>query len=248
MSHIKALFAQRLGEIHPEILHDLTPIEFRAIQQAEVYWELESQDAVTLVTELGHACKSVAPLVFVGHPITIGTNQNCPVIRIPLPSDIQLVIYAKEYTRVRFELKFKGLVRQLANRSDHPTDRSVFQDLLAMRSAASKRMRQVWRGVAPIMRDSRTSPGRLSDFLELINRADLGGEKELIVSLLGNLRGLTNSGISLANIKALVRIGVLQDRVSLMHGGSKRYPLMQQWSRMFDELGAATSYNPAAFV
>ena len=177
MGHIMALFQERIGEIHPEILHDVTPIVFRAIQQAEVYWELESEDAITVVTALGRSCTSSAAHIFKTFPVTVGIAQNCPSIRIPLNSDVHLVIYAKESRRVRFEVKFSGPIRQLADRSKHSTDRTPYQDLLALRSDASNRMQRVWRALSLTLRDSNPSPGKLSDFLELLNRADLGGEK-----------------------------------------------------------------------
>lgn len=230
LDHIQRLVAERVAQLSPEIFQLRSSIEFQAVQQTEVYWELEGRDAVTAVSELRNAVQRSAGTF----RATCGLDHDAVQVRLPLTVDIELSIYAKTFERVRFEVRYRRPIRQLASRCG-ASGGNVLGDLGAVRSDAASRVAGVWRAIAPAFHAAEKA-GDLFDFIDKLRRADLGEETRLLISLLGNNRGLTECSVPLATIKTLVRLGVLDPRVSLRHGGPKRYPLAVKWSLMFDIL------------
>ncbi|RUV23654.1 hypothetical protein [Mesorhizobium sp. M7A.F.Ca.MR.245.00.0.0] len=233
LAHVRALFENEIAELSPDVFQNASPIRFEAVQQAEVYWELSSDDAISAVATLRSALMTTASEVRATFPLSCGMVRDACYVTLEVTKGIFVTIYAKAHDRLRFEVKYTRPIRQIADRAG-ATNGNAANDLLALRSDAADRMLRLWIAIAPLLGDE-SGPGDLFDFIRLFAHANPREEHRMLISLLGNNRSVTDSGISPATIKSLIRVGVLGPRASVRHGGVKRYPLARRWSLLFDQ-------------
>lgn len=234
LTQIRNLFEARLRELHSDDIDSVSNIQFEAVQQAEVYWELEAADALTDLAALRNAVLAIAPASRTSYCYTVGFDKDAPFIKIALTENIELEVYAKERKIVRFEVKYKAPIRQIAGRIDASSS-SPLSDLLVLRHDARRRIQIIWKEIATMISDVRGA-GDLFDFIERLRRAKIGEDGSNLISILGNNRRITDAAVGAATLKALVREGILEPKSSVRHGGAKCYPLSRPWSAMFDQL------------
>lgn len=97
-----------------------TPFYPWSLQEVEVYWELDCENAVSRVEALqpflkGAASSSEAKFY------SFGTGRNSPSLSLALSSGAKLTIYAKTDRRIRFETRFDVSKNSQLLRRPHPT-------------------------------------------------------------------------------------------------------------------------------
>jgi hypothetical protein len=191
----------------------LAPMEEWSVHHAEIYWEY----AVSNATAFVHGLRGyLLPLFHDGETILyrasdlIGNDgfprlsvyYNCPSLRVNLGcEDVDLVVYAKEYDRVRFEIRYGSKVRAKTTRT--PQSRFDGQALSGVPQLlnlailnARKRLRKVMDRLPELDYSERCTFHHLIDFLYNLAEAchetsDVRGSTKRILSQL-----VSNGGIS----------------------------------------------------
>lgn len=261
-AHWRAVMNTYFDHVQEALGTTFAPAHFNArlmsfsmnVKQAEIYWELASVDAVSVVADLCNAFKTASgdtrvSQVFQSRPamasstINLGGDRNARWLKLPLTEEIDLKVYAKMLDRIRVELTYHGGIRRHAQRAcgSHIATRcnsAVVETLLSLRGAASIRLTQAWDAIMALYRPFEGT-GEICDFMCRLNSAVEEDNRRLMLSLLANHRGVTAtdaSGVaSPAVCRALERKGVLQ-RIRPCNRAPARYALAPRYSEMFDRL------------
>jgi hypothetical protein len=260
-AHWRAVMNANFDHLREALTSSLAPARFAQlvsldmrVKQAEAYWELASADAVSVVEGLCNAFKAAAgdtrisQIVQSRPPMARPTidfdgDRNARWLKLPLTEEVDLKVYAKTVDRVRVELTYHGGIRRHAQRAGGRRvatgcNSDVVETLLSLRDGASNRLTNVWDTVMTLYRPHEGT-GEICDFMRRLNRAVEEGNRQLMLSLLANHRGVTVTDAtgfaSLAVCRALESEGILQ-RVHPRNRAPARYALAPRYSEMFDRL------------
>jgi hypothetical protein len=212
-------------------------LQLGTVQQAEVYWEGTCADAVSYVLSLGDGISAVAgQMVLRRHfadarQIEIGHNENGVSLVVnlkPSSGDVQLCIYAKSATRVRFEVRYLKDVRGTV--AAHRTGQLDIHQLLnfARQDASSRMIR--FNNALSHLAAAAFDRSDLVELLEAIYSAvnhDRAAALALMSPLfnVGAVSETDTGGIAPRGVMDRLSASGVVSRVRVRHGGTRRYAL-----------------------
>jgi len=213
----------------------LLRFEWAGISDVEVYWDLETADAVAWARSFQIAGMTSHHAAIENHALPqCGGQANVRWLSLSLPNGVKVKAYAKTDQRVRFEVSFSKRVSQEANRHANG-DRTFVEKLLALTRSAEPRMARAFK---PIMERMAPHPpaAELVDFLLRINSAVPEVARAQLLRLLINHRALVPSPqIPISVCEALCRTGVLR-RSRVAHRDSPQFDIAPEYGALVQEL------------
>jgi hypothetical protein len=209
--------------------------DWAGISDAEVYWDLETADAVAWARSFQIAGMTSHHAAVENHALPqCGGQANVRWLSLSLPNGVKVKAYAKTDRRVRFEVSFSKRVGQEANRHANG-DRTFVGKLLALTQSAEPRMA---RAFEPIIERMAPHPpaAELVDFLLRINSAVPDVARAQLLRLLINHRALVPSPqIPISVCEALCRTGILR-RSRVAHRDSPQFDIAPEYGALVQEL------------
>ncbi|MCA0317357.1 MAG: hypothetical protein LCH88_04730 [Proteobacteria bacterium] len=208
---IEALLRQRFSA---DGLATVRRLDYVGTTAAEVYWELETADAVSWATafrDVALAAHHQAEARSERAPSQSG-RMNSRWIVITLPAGISIKVYAKTDRRVRFEVTFaQGRVGQHARRAGARSS-NAYERLSSLCDEGAERLARAYQEIAPEI-GVRPQLADLCEFLSRFNGAVPDENRALLLRLLLNHRSVAvHSQVPLSVCRALVRVGILRRR------------------------------------
>lgn len=232
------------------------PLDEWSVPHAEIYQEYSVSNAIAFINGLR---SFIMPLFndveaveyvlnrdadYEGPDLAWQIDRNAPCLKLDLGADgVKLVIYAKTFDRVRFEVRYNGNVRQLVGRiaaTDLPREVSGMRRLLQSAiEDAHRRMRRVFQRLPDLDYEERCSFQVFVDFLADVAAAcDERGLKNKVPRLLSLLA--SNGGIDVAvnspderACEALRNSGVLTLPRAIRNArGRRRYGLNMRYANI----------------
>ncbi len=235
LSHIEAL-------LRPLFLADgrtsLHRFDWRGIRASEVYWDLETQDAVSWVRSFQSAAMT-AHHAAQEHSASPGRGgqHNSRWLTLALLNGVRIKVYAKSDQRVRFEVTFTKRIGQEAARQADGRG-SLPRRLIALTDSAERRMVAAFAPIA-LRAAERPQIGELVDFLSAINSTTPAEARLQLLRLLVNHGAVTPSPrISLSVCQALCRAGVLR-RSSLARRDIPQFDLTPAYQALVQTMTSA---------
>jgi hypothetical protein len=220
------------------------------VSQAEVYWEFESNDAISDVLTIGDRLSLAAGRVSVRRyytdvrHIALGHDENGASVSIDLTRSsgrAQLIIYAKSRKVVRVEVRYLKQLRQTVARHARG-ELPVYTMLDLIRRHAVQQVATV-RSAIVEMTPNIHERADIVTFVRLVAAAAAGNREveEGLTTLLVNIGAVSQTegdGVCPPAVSArLVRNGVLQ-RVRVRHGGPPRFALTPAYAALVRDLNA----------
>jgi hypothetical protein len=208
-------------------------LEYLGTTAAEVYWELETADAISWMSTFCNAAATAHHRVETrqGRPPSQGGLMNSRWVVFQLPAGITLKVYAKTDRRMRFEVVFaEGRVGQHARRAGAQGS-GLREQLPALSEEASGRLIQAYAGISPDI----GAPPRMADLCDFLGRFNSAVPEEnrtLLLRLLLNHRSLVVHGqVPQAVCRALVAAGILRRR-TLAHRDQLQFSLAPEYDAL----------------
>lgn len=206
------------------------------VQQAEVYWEYQSIDALSVVGTIAGCMQSVAEEIRVTRYLSepdLSEPESCSSERIdgatsvtfPLRNNIKAIIYAKTMDRIRIEVRYNRNLRQcFRNVANGPL--GIAEILERARQDAADRLAVVFTTLRNLSITAEPDRAILVEFLAKLAAATQNdeGATRIVLTTLLNTNGISESveGIPRGVIRRLRRLEVLERHRVRLQSDSRR--------------------------
>lgn len=89
-----------------------------SVGQAEIYWEVKADDAVSAVSEMSANVRAIAESLdyreYNDSDLVSRTNKNSPSMNMKIAKQVRAAVYAKAHDRIRYEVRYDADVRKVA--------------------------------------------------------------------------------------------------------------------------------------
>jgi hypothetical protein len=189
----------------------LTRLDWVSVAKAEIYWELATENAVAWAYDATTAMWASTARDTLR--ASRGSGQNCQWLIADIGNKVDVAIYAKTPTRVRFEVRFKGRIRENARVPRRRDGGAIDAVLIGLIRAAPAKMEFYWRELTQVT--PRSSPtSELIDMILKLSSLPVGELRRDIVSLIwthGVVEPTAVGGIApQGQIELLARAGIVE--------------------------------------
>jgi hypothetical protein len=219
-----------------DLLH-ISSLDALSLRQAEIYWDLEHQNALLAVSAIKTALETLSAQSSGRHLIETSTQRDSVYVTHHLTKEIDLRIYAKCVDRVRFEIVHKNAqhIAQAVRRAGYDSRGNMGERLDGLIRDATLRMHRMWNAIRPHL-DEAAEPGDFIKYSVACAKANVGRHADKVFNILPNARGIVELTIPREVLRSLLDVGILDEPANTRHGGLTKYPLQRRWCLMFDEL------------